>query len=337
MLPAVSQVNSNQPPLKGMNRTPVRFHRPLIGADPEVFVYDNKDRKYVSFHEHIAGTKREPLPRHYGALQIDGLAVEFNIKPAPNLFTFLRNINHALADIDILLFKQSTPEHEYVTHVAPYAEFNSDIFETVPPENLVLGCEPDYNAEEGGSINVMNPDAGAQLFRTAGGHIHIGWHSQGEFVNPFEEAHMRDCIDLVQIMDHTLYPMSLLFDREARRHQLYGKPGAFRPKPYGVEYRVLSNAWLKNPNLTAWVYNATIRASVLSEYDVRPQAEKSLRDVVENGIKSTHQQILDAYDVLVYKYEMPPLPDNYLDEDLIEVEEGGTVEVVGNDNSVILN
>src|SRR3546814_7881426 len=39
---------------------------------------------------------------------------------------------------------------------------------------------------------------------------------------------------------------------------MYGAAGAFRTKPYGVEYRVLSNAWLKDSNLMSWVYKNTI-------------------------------------------------------------------------------
>src|SRR3546814_9474953 len=39
---------------------------------------------------------------------------------------------------------------------------------------------------------------------------------------------------------------------------MYGAAGAFRTKPYGVEYRVLSNAWLKDSKLMSWVYKNTI-------------------------------------------------------------------------------
>jgi hypothetical protein len=41
---------------------------------------------------------------------------------------------------------------------------------------------------------------------------------------------------------------------------MYGAAGAFRPKPYGVEYRVLSNAWLQSEELMAWVYRTTTKA-----------------------------------------------------------------------------
>ena len=52
----------------------------------------------------------------------------------------------------------------------------------------------------------------------------------------------------------------MLLDDGAKRRELYGKAGAYRVKPYGVEYRVLSNFWLKSPALMQWVYDNTILA-----------------------------------------------------------------------------
>jgi hypothetical protein len=52
----------------------------------------------------------------------------------------------------------------------------------------------------------------------------------------------------------------MFVDFDDRRRQLYGKAGAYRPKPYGMEYRVLSNVWLKNKSLQRWVYRNTMRA-----------------------------------------------------------------------------
>jgi len=38
------------------------------------------------------------------------------------------------------------------------------------------------------------------------------------------------------------------------------RAGACRPKEYGVEYRVLSNFWLRTDEFIEWVYNQTQRA-----------------------------------------------------------------------------
>jgi hypothetical protein len=39
---------------------------------------------------------------------------------------------------------------------------------------------------------------------------------------------------------------------------LYGAPGSFRPKSFGVEYRPLSNAWLNSPEIAQQVYAITL-------------------------------------------------------------------------------
>ena len=53
---------------------------------------------------------------------------------------------------------------------------------------------------------------------------------------------------------------SVIADQGHLRKQLYGKAGAFRPKPYGVEYRVLSNFWIFDKEKTNTVWNLTERA-----------------------------------------------------------------------------
>jgi hypothetical protein len=68
------------------------------------------------------------------------------------------------------------------------------------------------------------------------------------------------CATLVKQLDSYLGLPSLLFDRDTLRRKMYGQAGAFRPKPYGVEYRVLSNAWLLNENRMRFVFNQTTRA-----------------------------------------------------------------------------
>jgi len=57
-------------------------------------------------------------------------------------------------------------------------------------------------------------------------------------------------------LDFVLYNSSLSWDNDDRRRELYGKPGSFRPKPYGVEYRVLSNMWLKSISTQKFVFDA---------------------------------------------------------------------------------
>jgi len=52
---------------------------------------------------------------------------------------------------------------------------------------------------------------------------------------------------------------SLFYDDETQRREMYGKAGACRYKSYGVEYRTLSNAWLKSEALMRWVFRNAVK------------------------------------------------------------------------------
>ena len=41
------------------------------------------------------------------------------------------------------------------------------------------------------------------------------------------------------------------------RRKIFGRAGSFRPKNYGIEYRVLSSWWIGKPEYTALVYSLT--------------------------------------------------------------------------------
>ncbi len=210
-----------------------------IGADPEVWV--SKGGVYQSAYGLIPGTKEAPYPVDNGAVQVDGMALEFNINPADTEEEFVHNIQTVMSTL-----RSMVPDYEVV--VSPVADFNAEYLGGQPPEATDLGCDPDFNAYTGRQNQVPNAKS---LFRTGAGHLHIGWT---EGADPFSEQHDHLARSLVRELDYTLGLPSVLFDRDNKRRELYGKAGAYRPKPYGVEYRVLSNMWLSSPELIAFVY-----------------------------------------------------------------------------------
>lgn len=217
----------------------------LIGADPELFV--KKDGEFVSGFGMIQGTKDEPFKVDKGAVQVDGMALEFNIDPAENEQEFIDNLNAVRKQMGEMVAG-------YELSNSPVAVFSHDIMSTQPKEALELGCEPDFNAYTG-EVN-PRPDGNAG-FRTGAGHIHIGWTND---VDPHHPDHFEACRMLVKELDAVLYTQAVQWDGDERRSELYGKPGAFRPKPYGVEYRVLSNAWVGNECVTRYIFQVVHKA-----------------------------------------------------------------------------
>lgn len=217
-----------------------------VGADPEVFLRD-KDGKLISAVGLVHGTKSEPFLVKNGAVQLDGMAAEFNIDPVGQARLFKRNINSVMKQLDSMVGENKlTP--------IPTAHFGAELIASQPEEARILGCEPDFNAYTGIENPKPNVDA---PFRTGAGHIHVGFTS---VTDPKSASHMQDCRLLAAVMDNVLAVPSILFDGDNERRQLYGKAGAFRPKTYGMEYRTLSNKWLSHPKLIDWVFKSTVLA-----------------------------------------------------------------------------
>ncbi len=250
----------------------------LIGADPEIFV--KRDSKLVSAYGLIKGDKKNPLKVDRGAVQVDGMALEFNIDPAENFAKFNNNIDTVLA-----ILKSMVPGHEF--EIAPVADFGKAMIDAQPKEAKELGCDPDFDAYTGKA----NPRPSAETpFRTASGHLHVGWTKD---VDPMDPTHLEACRALVKNMDIYLGIPSLAFSTDDRRRELYGKAGAFRPKSYGVEYRVLDNMWLTTPHRRKWAFENTILAIKETFKDFSKAGEKGFETEV-NG-KSV---VLKARDIL---------------------------------------
>jgi hypothetical protein len=217
----------------------------LIGCDPELFVAKKKTGEFVSAYGLVNGTKDKPYNVECGTLQVDGMALEIGIRPAATSGPFIRNINTVMKQLQKFIPKDLKPV------ISPVAYFSKEVMDTTPAKAKELGCTPDFNAWTGG----MNPPPQApENMRSAGGHIHLGWTNDQD---PFDPNHFYSCCTLVKNLDYFLGLPSLILDPDTERRQIYGKAGAFRAKPYGLEYRSLSNFWITNPKLMRWAFDNT--------------------------------------------------------------------------------
>ena len=109
-----------------------------IGADPELFLKQNG--RFISGYAMVPGTKTKPHKVEFGAVQVDGMALEFNIDPANNEKEFTHNINQVLKTLRNMVPK------EIDFAIEPVARFEATYFYQQPYQALMLGCEPDFNA-----------------------------------------------------------------------------------------------------------------------------------------------------------------------------------------------
>jgi Phage phiEco32-like COOH.NH2 ligase-type 2 len=213
-----------------------------LGCDPELFLVDNTG-KFISSIGKIGGSKEYPLPIDDlgNALQEDNVAVEFNIAPASSFDAFYENINKVLTELEARVAKMNLN-----LAIVPSAEFDWDQLQDEAA--MVFGCEPDFNAWTG----EVNPHPGCEnlQLRSAGGHIHIG----------YDNSNQQNQMNLVRAVDIFVGVAGILYDTDERRRLLYGKPGAFRPKSYGVECRSPSNFWIKSKEMQEWAYKQTMKA-----------------------------------------------------------------------------
>lgn len=204
-----------------------------IGADPEFFRYDrnNYDQPILPCVGVIPGTKEEPTEMGGGYfVHEDNVAIEIGIPPTDNASTFAAHIINAKS----LVQEEWLPDGQelYCT-----ASWNFTPQQLDNKQSQTFGCEPDYDAYSGGKVRSVPKGILRGNTRFAGGHVHLG----GEFnCPPFVAALFADVfLTLVPLVGNVI-PMD---SREGERREWYGKPGIFREKPYGIEYRTPSNYW----------------------------------------------------------------------------------------------
>lgn len=215
----------------------MKINNVLVGTDPEVFI--TRDGAPYPICGLLGGTKEEPLTILDGtfAVQEDNVMAEFCVPPTNNSTAMYENIQKALAYI-----QKRLPEFNIL--IAPSAHFTPTLL-MENPKALEFGCDPDYNVWNM-RTNHVNVEEADPTLRTCGGHVHIGYDSPNLNTN----------LAIIKAMDLFLGVPSIVLDNDPERRILYGKAGAFRVKPYGVEYRVLSNFWIAEQYLVDWLFQS---------------------------------------------------------------------------------
>ncbi len=266
-----------------------------IGTDTELFLQRKSDGKFISAIPYIKGSKHNPtiLKSKTGNIQHDNVSVEFATNPATSKPTktkksFVDIIKTTLNDVVDYIPK----DHD----VAIIASTDFDKSELNDEEAKLFGCEPDFDAWTVRMNEI--PQAEKLTFRSCGGHIHVGYvkNSGNDFLLEFKGK-----LDTIKMMDCFHGIVSVILDSSnssARRKELYGKAGAHRPKDYGVEYRTLSNYWLKSPELVMLMESLTKDVLTLIRKGKHTKILKMIGDEVVTSINNNNIQkaqiILDS-------------------------------------------
>jgi len=282
-----------------------------IGTDPEFFLAENETGQLRSAIPHINGTKEEPAPLPNGGnIQRDNVAVEFATDPAVGRDDFVGKVQQTFRDV-----LGAIPKGHKLAAL-PSAQF--DPAELDHPEAKRFGCDPDYDAWKMQENEA--PCIDDKCFRSCGAHIHVGCEegSGNEFLLDFPGK-----VAMVKTMDCMHGLLSTILDNSEEaiaRRKLYGKAGSHRPKEYGVEYRVLSNYWLKSPVTVMLMYCLTKDALKVvrdgkDEELIGAVGENEIQNIINNGLSDEATKVME-------KHVMPHLSEDsvhYFNEALAKI------------------
>lgn len=168
---------------------------------------------------------------------IDGVQAEFNVVPNVCRQSFSNNL--------AICFRKTAEQIGGKDIVASFAQtvtVDKEEMQTLSREAQQFGCAPSKNAY--GLTKVAIKDASKYYSRSAGGHIHIG-HGGSQEV----QIILRNTDVTVPILDIIVGNTCVLIDRDKgniERRKNYGRAGEFRLPKHGLEYRTLSNFWLRS-------------------------------------------------------------------------------------------
>lgn len=227
-----------------------------IGGDPEFFfesggkvigaerVLKEGGKEVVSNHVSPLGKVLDPT---YSAFVLDGVQIELNPRPQSCRTALGNEISLAFRSLRTLLDKMKGEGASITPSFKATILLDKEELDALSDQSKVAGCKPSFNLYDGEEAKV-NVDYATHLGRSAGGHIHLGFQNIPWL--------MEKRVEIVPILDVLLGLPCVLIDRDPgnvvrRRH--YGRASEHRLPDHGLEYRTLSNFWLRAFPLTSFV------------------------------------------------------------------------------------
>jgi hypothetical protein len=236
-----------------------------IGSDPEIFC-ESKTGKIIPAFAFLP-SKENPIrvpgyaddystcePHHEpngSNLYWDGFQAEFTTKESDCMGWHGDSIQAGLRGIFEALRKHKKTA---VLSTKTVIDLSEKDMESAPKECLAFGCNASLNAY---GMNGLQMPGDMINYRSAGGHIHLSF--KNVVYTPDQMRLMVKAMDA--ILGVAGVSMCAKYD-DPRRRIMYGLAGEYRLPPHGLEYRVLSNAWLIHPVLANIVFDLARTAAM---------------------------------------------------------------------------
>ncbi len=278
---------------------------PTFGCDPEFF---------FKLDGEVIGAEKVIPAAGVGKIIIDGVQAEIN----SGAHSCRANLGNDLRSSFINLKAQlaRVGKGKITASFSSVVNLSQKELDSLSEKARVFGCAP--------SINKFNKDAGIKvnaatyMKRAAGGHIHIG--GLGAEI-------MKDRSRLVPILDILLGNTCVMIDRDpgaAERRLHYGRAGEYREPVHGLEYRTLSNFWLRSYQLMSFVTGvARLCVAVLDS-----STSGSIKTIKTNGY---NKYVLDSKG-----YYVRDLPEHDYEAELLSLVKMDDIITAINTNDLAL-
>lgn len=216
---------------------------PVWGADPEFFF--EKDGQVIGSEKVIP---EKGLMKDYsfssgsfgqGKIVRDGVQAEFNPDASGNAGCRANFGNEMQGCFHFLARHIQKTDPKLKMNILPLVEVDPKEMDSLSDRSKILGCMPSLNLyDHEANIGV---DGAIYKKRSAGGHIHFGLGANYKCIPNWAERS-------VAMLDAMVGNTCVLLDQNplnAERRQVYGRAGEYRLPAHGLEYRTLSNFWLR--------------------------------------------------------------------------------------------
>ena len=269
----------------------------IFGCDPEFFIA--KDNEIIGSEKVLPkdGLVANSLGGNpENKIIIDGVQAELNPSPRACRELLAQEIARCFSALDTQLQKDPTLSASFKQTI----EVSKEEFDTLSDDSKKFGCAPSKNLyHKKASIKA---DPSKYMTRSAGGHIHLGANDSTAILKI-----LRNTKRTIPMLDILVGNTCVLIDRDEgniERRKNYGRAGEHRLPKHGLEYRTLSNFWLRDYRLMSFVMGlsrmavAIVNEGLDEEFRSRVNMKKIEKAINTNNFTLAYENFLAIEPVL---------------------------------------